>query len=289
MTDPVEQFRATIAAAGLVPPRSMVPDGRLHRFASNGDARDKAGWYVFHGDGVPAGAFGDFRSDMSSTWRADVDRKLSPQELADCKARAEAMRRARDAAGGKLKAKAREKAAKIWGIAVPAPNDHPYLARKSVKPHGLRVHKSKLVVPMRDGQATLHSLQFIAPDGPKRFLFGGRVAGCFFQIGEPLVSAASLDVICLGEGFATMAAVQEITGHAALAAINRSSLLDVARTLREQFPSARIVLCADDDGRVPGNPGLSDARAAAEAVGGVVAVPEFGAGRGEKDTDFNDM
>jgi hypothetical protein len=37
------------------------------------------------------------------------------------------------------------------------------------------------------------------------------------------------------------------------------------------------------------NPGLTDARAAAAAVGGVVAVPEFDEGRGEKDTDFNDM
>jgi phage/plasmid-associated DNA primase len=38
-----------------------------------------------------------------------------------------------------------------------------------------------------------------------------------------------------------------------------------------------------------GNPGMTDARAAAAAVGGVVPVPEFGGGRSDKDTDFNDM
>jgi putative DNA primase/helicase len=40
---------------------------------------------------------------------------------------------------------------------------------------------------------------------------------------------------------------------------------------------------------VSGNPGLSKAREAAQAVGGVLAVPEFGGWRGEKDTDFNDL
>jgi putative DNA primase/helicase len=283
MSDPVEDFRAAIAAAGLTPPKIVSPDGKLHRFASNGDARDKAGWYIFHLDGLPAGAFGDFRSDLSSTWRADIDRKLSPQELADCKARVEAMRRQREAEDAKVKAEARKEAVAIWDAARPAPDDHPYLAKKGIGPHGLRAHEGRLVVPMLDDAGVLHSLHYIAPDGSKWFLTGGRVAGCFYQIGEPR------GVICVGEGFATMATVHEATGHGAVAAINKSSLLAVAQSFRRRFPAAKIVLCADDDWMREGNPGLTDARAAAEAVGGGVAVPEFGEGRGEKDTDFNDM
>ena len=283
MSDPVIQFMGAISAGGHTPPKIVLPDGKLHRFASNGDARDKAGWYVFHLDGIPAGAFGDFRSGVDQTWRADVDRKLSPQELADCRARVEHMRRQREAQAAKVKAEARKKAVGIWDAAEPAPDVHPYLGKKGVKSHGLRVHEGRLVVPMLDDQGTLHSLHYIAADGAKWFLPGGRVAGCFYQIGEPR------GVICVGEGFATMATVHEVTGHAAVAAINKSSLLAVAQSFRSQFPAAKIVLCADDDWKVPGNPGLTDARAAAAAVRGVVAVPEFGEGRGEKDTDFNDM
>jgi putative DNA primase/helicase len=283
MSDPVEDFRAAIAAAGLTPPKIVSPDGKLHRFASNGDARDKAGWYIFHLDGIPAGAFGDFRSGLDQTWRADIDRKLSPQELADCKARVEAMRRQREAEDAKVKAEARREAIEIWGAARPAPDDHPYLAKKGIEVHGLRVHEGRLVVPMLDDAGVLHSLHYIAADGSKRFLTGGRVAGCFYQIGEPR------GVICVGEGFATMATVHEATGHAAVAAINKSSLLAVAQSFRRRFPAAKIVLCADDDWMREGNPGLTDARAAAAAVGGVVAVPKFREGRGEKDTDFNDM
>jgi len=283
MSDPIEQFIGAIAAAGVTAPRTILPDGKLHRFASNGDARDKAGWYVFHPDGLPAGAFGDFRSGLDQTWRADIDRKLSPQELADCKARVEHMRRQREAEAAKVKAEARKKAVGIWDAADPAPDVHPYLGKKGVKSHGLRVHEDRLVVPMRDDQGTLHSLQFIAADGVKSFLPGGRVEGCFYQIGEPR------GVTCVGEGYATMATVHEITGHAAVATFNRSSLLAVAQSFRSRFPAAKIILCADDDWKVKGNPGLTDARAAAAAVGGVVAVPEFGEGRGKKDTDFNDM
>ena len=50
-----------------------------------------------------------------------------------------------------------------------------------------------------------------------------------------------------------------------------------------------MVLCADDDVQTPGNPGVAKAREAAAAVGGVVAVPEFGGDRPETATDFNDL
>src|SRR5580704_8391131 len=181
MSSPAEQFRAAIRNAGITPPTAIIPDGKLHRFASNGKPSDDAGWYVFYGDGIPAGAFGDFRSDLSSAWRADIDRKISPQELADCKARVEAMKRQREAEDAKVKAEARKKAVEIWDAARPAPDDHPYLAKKGIGPHGLRAHEGRLVVPMLDDAGVLHPLHYIAPDGSKWFLTGGRVAGCFYQ------------------------------------------------------------------------------------------------------------
>ena len=62
-------FRAAIEAAGLPPPAVIVADGKLHRFATAARPGDDAGWYVLHADPVPAGAFGDWRSGLSSTWR----------------------------------------------------------------------------------------------------------------------------------------------------------------------------------------------------------------------------
>ena len=55
------QFRVAIQGAGLHPPAAIEADGKLHRFASNGNRGDAVGWYVFHGGNIPACAFGDWR------------------------------------------------------------------------------------------------------------------------------------------------------------------------------------------------------------------------------------
>src|SRR5690349_9970966 len=72
------QFLDAIRSAGLEPPDGIVPDGKIHRFASIGKRGDDAGWYVFYSDGIPAGAFGDWRNGQWENWRADIGRRLSP-------------------------------------------------------------------------------------------------------------------------------------------------------------------------------------------------------------------
>ena len=47
--------------------------------------------------------------------------------------------------------------------------------------------------------------------------------------------------------------------------------------------------CADDDCDTPGNPGLTHARQAALAVGGLLAIPDFGPDRPAGASDFNDL
>jgi putative DNA primase/helicase len=61
------EFRTAMLKAGITPPDSVIADGELHRFATNGKASDDAGWYVLYVDGLPAGAFGDFRTGAEGT------------------------------------------------------------------------------------------------------------------------------------------------------------------------------------------------------------------------------
>jgi putative DNA primase/helicase len=282
MRDYIEQFRTAIRNAGLTPPDAIEPDGNLHRFGSNGKHSDDAGWYVFHADGVPAGAFGDWRTGASETWRADIGRKLSPQEETKYHAHLAAIQRKRRAEEEERKADARKKAAAIWQEAALAQDDHPYLRAKGVKAHGLRAHGVSLTIPMRDGME-VHSLQLIACNGDKKFLTGGRVSGCYFLIGKPT------GVLCIAEGYATGASVHEATGHSVAVAFNAGNLMPVAKALLQRFPHVRLIICADDDAGTKGNPGLSMSREAAKAVGGYLAVPDFGAGRLKDATDFNDL
>ena len=133
----------------------------------------------------------------------------------------------------------------------------------------MKQYKTALLVPVRDAAGTLHGLQFIGPDGVKRFKTGTAVAGCYHAIGKPNGK------ILIAEGYATGATLHEITGYAVACAFNAGNLKPVAEALRVKYPNAELVLCADDDHLIDGNPGLTKATEAARAVGGLLAVPVF--------------
>ena len=282
--NPIEQFREAIQAAGLVPPETIEADGKLRRFASNGRRNDDAGWYLLHVDGIPAGSFGDWRMSLTQSWRAHLGRDLTPAEEAEHRAKVEAMRREREAEEARRQAEAAATAAVILKEATPATDKHAYLIRKGIKANGALLHQGKLVIPMRSG-GKVHSLQFIGTDGEKRFLTGGRVTGCYFSIG----SARDATALCIVEGFATGASIQEATGYPVAVAFNAGNLLPVAKALREKFPDLPLILCADDDSRTEGNPGLMKANEAAKAINGRLIVPDFGPDRPDGASDFNDL
>ena len=204
-----------------------------------------------------------------------------------------AARKARAANGEAPKDDAQAKAARMadskWQRAKPVPSDHAYLLEKQIQPHGVRAHRGDLFVPMYHGPK-LCSLQIIKANEAgadekfsKKFLLDGRASGCSYLIGEPG------EVLCVAEGFATGASIREATGYAVTVAFSAGNLLSVAKTMRRQFPDLKIVLCADDDHRTDGNPGLTKATEAARAIGGLLAVPDFGANRPARATDFNDL
>jgi len=274
------QFGKAIQAAGMQPPHSIEP-GKLHRFPGIGKSNgNTAGWCKLFDDGL-GGCFGDWSSGFSENWQATRDKPFSSAEreefqryVAEAKAQAETERKAKQA-------EAATRAAAIWNAAAPAPDNHPYLVRKNIKASGARQHKDALVIPVRsDGE--LLSLQFIGSDGEKRFLTSGRKSGGYFTIGKPGES------LCIAEGFATGASIHEITGHAVVVAFDAGNLLSIARAMRQKFPDLQLIICADDD-LTEGNTGLNKAKEAAQTVGGLLAVPDFGTDRPEGATDFNDL
>jgi putative DNA primase/helicase len=278
-----EQFRQAMHNAGITPPDSIVDDGTRHRFSTNGKPTDKSGWYVLHGDGVPAGIFGDWRAGVMQNWCSKADNSMTEAERQAHSKRVQAMQRQREAEQAQHQQAAATNACNRWEQAKPC-TTHAYLTRKGIHPHGARLEGEKLVIPMRTTDGTLHSLQTIAPDGLKMFMQGGRITGCYFAIGKPN------DSITVCEGFATGASIYASTGQAVAIAFNAGNLEAVAVALRAKYPTIKIILAADDDHLTAGNTGLTKARAAAMAVAGYLAAPEFfGHERKDKDTDFNDL
>ncbi|MBF0165453.1 MAG: hypothetical protein HQM01_13310, partial [Magnetococcales bacterium] len=122
--------------------------------------------------------------------------------------------------------------ATIWASCGPAPDDHPYLIKKGVQAHGLRLYRGgatiartpldgALVVPLCGLDGRLQTIQFITEAGAKLLLPGHPKKGAFFTIGEPT------GTVCLSEGFATGASVHEATGHQTIVAIDAGNLRPV--------------------------------------------------------------
>lgn len=270
------QIRSAMLGYGIDPPSHINIDSKIHRFG-----KDKSSWYIFFSDGIVAGAFGDWREDSSYNWCQEIDRELTAEELEYNRFRMEEAKKIRDAEKELAHNEAKIKAKSIWEESIPAV-DHPYLIKKSVKAHGARVYKDKLVLPLYNENGELCSLQFIDADGGKLFMSGGQVKGCYFRIGKPNGN------ICIAEGFATAATIHQATGYAVIVAFSCGKMFDCAMFIRSKMTNANIIICADvdKDPKSTVQKSIEVCTKAAEAVNGVMLYPED---LPEGSTDFNDM
>ena len=283
INDALSQFRDAIRAAGLEPPE-MIEPGKLLRYPGVGKRNgNTAGWCKLFDDGL-GGCFGDWSSGFTANWQAKLDRPFSQAERAAFIHRVEETKKLAETERRLQYADAAAKAIAIWDAAASANDEYPYLDRKKIKANGARFQHGELVIPVRSGEE-LYSLQFIAGDGSKRFLSGGRITGGYFSIG----TIKGAEALCIAEGFATGATVHQATGYPVAVAFNAGNLEPVAKSMRERLPNLPMIICADDDTATEGNPGITKANHAALASGASVAVPSFGDQRPEGATDFNDM
>ena len=282
----VDALSSAMAGKGLAP-GEVALDGQIHRCPTADKPGSLNGWYIAHADDPVSAAYGDWRTGESWTFCAKGERELTPEERDRLKARLEADKKRRQEETDKRHAEARAEAKRILAATMPAPDDHAYLVGKGVSPVGdIRIaDDGRLVVPVLDAKGAVMSLQFIARDGGKRFLTGGKMQGGFFPILATKGEKDGLLYIC--EGFATGATIHAATEAAVLVAFNCGNLLAVAEMARGQYPDRAIILCADDDAKTAGNPGLTKATEAALAIKARLAVPRF-IDHGGK-SDFNDL
>ena len=287
LVSPIEGFTRHCEASGLVI-KDLIADGEIHRvphISSKKGALD--GWYILHLSGkIPVGVAGCWKEPtFESKWMADIGRSMSFSErlehdkwVAEFKAKRESDRVA-------SQAQAAEKAEDEVGTYADASADHPYLIRKRIEPHGIKIDRAgRLVVPVIDQEGEILSYQTIDAEGNKRFLKGGKIEGGFYEL------RGNRKVIFIGEGFATCASIHQATGFTTLVAFDCGNLAKVAKSAKEMFLGSRIVICADNDQFTEGNPGIAKGKAAASLVFGEIVYPTFNeSDLSSKPTDFNDL
>ncbi|HNO21241.1 MAG TPA: toprim domain-containing protein [Nitrosomonas sp.] len=257
------QFRQAMQAAGIAYSDEIIPDGQLHRFHIEGHKKGSLnGSYRLHIDNRPAGYFQDFKSGISQKWRSSGNSYVSTDVIKSFK---EANHQ-REIEARQKQEEAAKKAAEIWQKSKPVNNqaDHPYLVKKAVQPYGARLYCNALAISIYNEGNRLVNLQFIDPEGCKRFLSGGRKHGCFYIIGD--LSPR----ILIAEGFATGASLFKSCGQRVVIAFDAGNLLPVAKNIRELSPDSEIIICGDND---LSGIGQAKAREAAIAIGGKVLIP----------------
>lgn len=277
-------------------------DGEYRRFDHAGAL---SGWFKgrkVYGVGTDKGfgviaTFGDFKTgeafefkDMSSLGTAPETAEWIEAELAKMKLEEQADRKLRQ-----------EQAAKecelAWADAIDR-GTTPYLKRKGLnKLYGAKIcpdYPDTLMVPARDVDGKLWTIQRILPAKldsglDKLMKKGGKLDACFHTIGS--IDPEGTIYVC--EGFATGASIYEALSVGTVCAFNARNLASVGASLRDRYPSAKLVFCGDDDqwterNGKPWNPGREKALAAATATGGVAVFPHFASLDG-RPTDFNDL
>jgi phage/plasmid primase-like uncharacterized protein len=289
------EFAEALRRAGLKADGPPTMDGNLHRVPVDTDRRGKkSGAYIGHLDAWPAGFLCNFKTGEVMRWRASgATRALSAAERSQAQAETARRQRERERVRHAEEEAVAERVRVLWRQARPAYR-HPYLERKGVAEHGLRVDaENRLLVPMYDTDGVIWSLQTISPAGNKLYAKGGRKQGLHLRLGD-LTSDAPL---VIAEGFATAATVHEATGLPTIAAFDAGNLLAVAEAFRTRHPGRQIMIVAGDndhhlprlmraDGTSLPNVGKEKAEAAALAINGLALIPPFA--DEATGTDWND-
>ena len=186
----------------------------------------------------------------------------------------------------------------------PASEDHPYLVAKQItSAAGLKQEYGKLLVPMRDAEtkeSILMSVQEIDGHGRKRNAPGGRTSCTRTVIGAEnfldRYEAGEKPILYICEGWATGWTLNDLTGAPAVVCFTKNNLICVTLAKRKRYPDARLIIAADNDRWTKNadgsaNPGVTAAKAAAEAAGCEFIIPDF-ADLSESEprhSDFNDL
>ena len=141
---------------------------------------------------------------------------------------------------------------------------HPYLEKKGVLSYGgLRVNdQGILMLPMYDAQMTIVGIQFISPDGSKKFLTGSKKTGSFFILGQEILKTSQ--VINFAEGYATAASYHSDFSQPVIVAFDAYNLTPVAEVVFEFLKDRKFIFIADND--PDSNTGEKEAVKACQAI-----------------------
>lgn len=299
-TDPQLDFVAHLRSEGYQPPDRLHIGPPFMKFPCPLDkAGKKKGFCIYHeipdeehaSRVIGIGVYGNYYEGLDAThkWVSRQPRDMTSAQRAGFEEKILEQQRVHDLEKQASHREASGIAKEIYEAATEC-FEHAYLSRKQIRAHEfVKIAKTSienerpgdLIIPVINDKDELMSLEFIRPDGEKRFMTGGKKQGCFFRI-----SGENDDVIYICEGYSTAASVFEATNRTTYISFDCGNLYNVASHVKAKFPKSRIVIAADDDIDKPINAGRKAAEQCASTLGIECIFPVLLRGAGK---DWNDL
>ncbi len=280
---PREEFTQALQSVGaVISGDHPIMDGAKHRIETQGDRNgEKAGFYIGHLDGHPAGYIKNNRTGEEMRWKSK-GYALSSQDKAQLAAEAAQRQASRRKHIIEKQVQISQRVTEQLKSLIPISSTlTPYLEHKQLSlSKGIFTDQEglKTYIPAYDVNNQQWSMQYILEDGTKRFAKDSKKEGSFHVVGgfESLKQAKTINI---AEGYATAATVSNVLGQPVVAAFDSGNLKPVATALHEKYPDKTVVIFGDDDQHLlltqGHNPGRDKAEEAALAVDGYAIFPQF--------------
>lgn len=278
MASTLKEVELQMNAHGIYLPRGVeliVNNGTRYERFKPADSRWKRGkeaWYVLFENYTTqtrkvfyTGAFGI--ADEKYIVEKSVNSGFTVDELREVEKRREENLKKLEQLQEEQRLSCAEKAARLWNHTKTQHSvsaDHPYIAKKKIRPLGARQMGGQIYIPMyqipssdvlwQDRQ--LVSLQCICEaeteNGSKEikkvFLTGTPKKGSFAVLGLPDEKADGInsDVVYVCEGWATGCSIYEASRKPVVVAFDAGNIEPVINSI-ERFITARIIIAADND------------------------------------------
>nr|WP_276953248.1 toprim domain-containing protein [Helicobacter rodentium] len=255
------QFKNALQSQGFIVDTPIM-NGKIQRCKVEGDRdNEKSGAYLGHLNEYPAGFIQNHKTGYKTNWKFELSKdytndtnNISPQKYSNKDQKA----KQKELEILSLQMKTALRLEKEWNESKPAPNSHSYLKIKKLNTaYDLKVDKfNNLLIPLKDVKGRLWSLQRINENGSKvigviktkeekekNIEYSARKKGCFYT--QIPLNEHNEFIIC--EGFATAMTLQEILNQPTIMAVDAGNLENVITSLKQEFPTKKITIFADND------------------------------------------
>jgi len=232
---------------GIEPPSIItIPSKDFVRFSKGSSGTKKPRFYRFDiVNGIVFGVFGCWSDGITVNFKEQTSKQLTAQEITLFNIAKKNLELETKKQQEKQQENAIKTLRQIWESLPDASDDHPYLVKKKINGHGLRmtVGDDRLVFPLYNSSGDLCSIQYITADGKKQNYKGVSSKNLVNILGKE----EDPKRVFIATGYSTCASIFETMQEPVISVLGDSNLKGGCEYAIEHYPNAEKIIIVDND------------------------------------------